>query len=85
MRGLFVILFCFANVALAGAKTNSLEYIVRFGDTLLGIARKYRTSYEHLCALNNKPHYWSLIKTGQTIIVPEVKPQLMFRIGCFGC
>lgn len=75
MRGLFIILFCFANVAFASAKTNSLEYIVRSGDTLLGIARKYKTSYAHLCALNNKPTCWSLIKTGQTIIVPEVKPQ----------
>ena len=31
MRGLSIILFCFANVAFASAKTNSLEYIVRSG------------------------------------------------------
>lgn len=31
MSGLFITLFCFANVAFASAKTNSLEYIVRSG------------------------------------------------------
>ena len=74
MRGLSIVLFCFANVAFAGAETNSLEYIVRSGDTLWGIAREYETSYEKLCTLNNKPNGWSKIKTGQKIIVPMTQP-----------
>ena len=74
MRGLSIILFCFANVAFASDEANSLEYIVRTGDTLWGIARKYKTSYEKLCALNSKPADWRLIKTGQKIIVPMVQP-----------
>lgn len=74
MRGLSIVLFCFANVAFADAETNSLEYIVRSGDTLWVIARKYKTSYEKLCVLNNKPVDWRLIKTGQKIIVPMAQP-----------
>lgn len=74
MRGLSIALFCFANVAFAGAETNSLEYIVRSGDTLWRIAREYETSYEKLCTLNNKPNGWSKIKTGQKIIVPMTQP-----------
>ena len=74
MRGLSIILFCLANVAFASVETNSLEYIVRSGDTLWVIARKYKTSHEKLCALNNKPADWRLIKTGQKIIVPMVQP-----------
>ena len=59
------ILFCFAFVALAGGVTDASEYIVKQGDTLWGIAKRHKISYERLCELNNKSNDWSQITVGQ--------------------
>ena len=76
MRGLYAILLSFACVALANGAIASSEYIVRNGDTLWGIARTHKISYERLCELNNKPYDWCLIKIGQKIAVPSASPRL---------
>lgn len=75
MRELHAILLCFACVAMADGAIASSDYIVKHGDTLWGIARKHKISYERLCALNNKPCDWSLIKAGQKITVLPVLPR----------
>ena len=62
MRGLHTILLCIACAAMADGAVASSDYIVKHGDTLWGIARTHKISYERLCALNNKPYDWSLIK-----------------------
>jgi len=80
MRGLHAILLCFACVALTDGATAASEYIVKQGDTLWGIARRHKISYERLCALNNKPTDWSLIKVGQKIVVAPELPR--FSEGC---
>ena len=76
MRGLHTILLCFACVALADGAIASSEYIVKDGDTLWGIARNHKISYERLCELNNKPCDWCLIKVGQKIVVPPALPRI---------
>lgn len=75
MRGLHAILLCIACAAMADGAVASSDYIVKHGDTLWGIARKHKISYERLCALNNKPCDWSLIKAGQKITVLPVLPR----------
>ena len=85
MRGLCAILFCAAGVALADEVTAASEYIVKPGDTLWGIARRHKISYERLCALNNKPTDWSLIKVGQKIMVlPVLSRASEERLVSFG-
>lgn len=85
MRGLCAILFCAAGVALAEGATAASEYIVKPGDTLWGIARRHKISYERLCALNNKPTDWSLIKVGQKIMVlPVLSRASEERLVSFG-
>ena len=76
MRGLHVILLCFACVALADGAIAASEYIVKDGDTLWEIARNHKISYERLCELNNKPYDWCLIKVGQKIAVPSLSLRL---------
>ena len=76
MRGLHAILLCFACVALADGAIAASEYIVKDGDTLWGIARNHKISYERLCELNNKPYDWCLIKVGQKIAVPSLSLRL---------
>ena len=76
MRGLHAILLCFACVALADGAIAASEYIVKDGDTLWGIARNHKISYERLCELNNKPCDWCLIKVGQKIVVPPALPRI---------
>lgn len=75
MRVLHTILLCFACSAMADGAAASSDYIVKHGDTLWGIARTHKISYERLCALNNKPCDWSLIKAGQKITVPSALPR----------
>ena len=85
MRGLCAILFCAAGVALADGATAASEYIVKPGDTLWGIARRHKISYERLCALNNKPTDWNLIKVGQKIMVlPVLSRASEERLASFG-
>ena len=85
LREFLAILFCFACVALAGGATTASEYIVKQGDTLWGIARRHKISYERLCALNNKPTDWSVIKVGQKIMVSHVLPRSSEeRLASFG-
>lgn len=85
LREFLAILFCFACVALAGGATTASEYIVKQGDTLLGIARRHKISYERLCELNNKSNEWSLIKVGQEIMVSPALPRsLEERLASFG-
>ena len=79
------ILFCFAFVALAGGVTDASEYIVKQGDTLWGIAKRHKISYERLCELNNKSNDWSLITVGQKIRVSPALPQFSEeRLASFG-
>ena len=85
LREFLAILFCFACVALAGGATTASEYIVKQGDTLWGIARRHKISYERLCELNNKSNEWSLIKVGQEIMVSPALPRsLEERLASFG-
>lgn len=85
MRGLHLILLCFACVALADGATAPSEYIVKPGDTLWRIARRHKISYERLCALNNKPTDWSMIRVGQKIMVSPVLPRSSEeRLASFG-
>ncbi len=67
---------CVACCFLAGSVAASPVYIVKQGDTLWGIAKAHKMSYERLCSLNNKPYDWCLIKVGQKIIVSPVLPCL---------
>lgn len=85
LREFLAILFCFACVALAGGATTASEYIVKQGDTLWGIARRHKISYERLCELNNKSNEWSLIKVGQEIMVSPALPRSSEeRLASFG-
>ncbi len=85
MRVLHTILLCFACVALADGATAASEYIVKQGDTLWSIAKAHKVSYERMCALNNKPTDWSLIKVGQKIVVaPELPRFSEGRVASFG-
>ena len=85
MRSRNAILFCVACVALAGGATTASEYIVKQGDTLWGIARRHKISYERLCELNNKSNEWSLIKVGQEIMVSPALPRSSEeRLASFG-
>ena len=85
LREFLAILFCFACVALADGATAPSEYIVKPGDTLWRIARRHKISYERLCALNNKPTDWSVIKVGQKIMVSPVLPRSSEeRLASFG-
>ena len=74
-QDLHAILACVACVALADCAIATSEYIVKNGDTPLGIARNHKVSYERLCELNNKPCDWRLIKVGQKILVPSALPR----------
>ena len=67
---------CVACCFLAGSVAASPVYTVKQGDTLLGIAKAHKMSYERLCSLNNKPYDWCLIKVGQKIIVSPMLPRL---------
>ena len=67
MRGLFIALLLVACAIRSGAAVDSFEYIVERGDTLWRIAREHETSYEKLCALNNKPNGWSQIFPIKTV------------------
>ena len=67
---------CVACCFLAGSVAASPVYTVKQGDTLWGIAKAHKISYERLCSLNNKPRDWCLIKVGQKIIVSPVLPRL---------
>ena len=58
-----------------GCVEASPVYTVKQGDTLWGIAKAHKMSYERLCSLNNKPCDWSLIKAGQKITVLPVLPR----------
>lgn len=69
-------LLCAACCFLIGSVAASPVYTVKQGDTLWGIAKAQKMSYERLCSLNNKPHDWCLIKVGQKIIVSPVLPRL---------
>lgn len=69
-------LLCAACCFVAGNAVASPFYTVKQGDTLCGIAKAHKISYERLCSLNNKPHDWCLIKVGQKIIVSPVLPRL---------
>lgn len=85
LREFLAILFCFACVALAGGATTASEYIVKQGDTLWGIARRHKISYERLCELNNKSNDWNMIKVGQEIMISPALPRYSEeRLASFG-
>ena len=66
---------CVACCFLAGSVAAYPVYTVKQGDTIWGIARRHKISYERLCALNNKPTDWNMIKVGQKIMVSPVLPR----------
>ena len=59
----------------SGSVAVTSVYTVKQGDTLWGIARAHKMSYERLCSLNNKPYDWCLIKVGQKIMVAPESPR----------
>ena len=59
----------------SGSVAVASVYTVKQGDTLWGIARAHKMSYERLCSLNNKPYDWCLIKVGQKIMVAPESPR----------
>ena len=64
-----------AAAMVSGSVAASSVYTVKQGDTLWGIAKAHKMSYERLCSLNNKPTDWSLIKVGQKIVVAQELPR----------
>ena len=62
---------CVACCLLVGSVIASPVYIVKQGDTLWGIAKAHKMSYERLCELNNKADGWSKIMIGEKIIVKD--------------
>ncbi len=49
--------------------TNNLTYVVKPGDTLYNIAKRYNTTVDTLKDLNNLDS--NLLKIGETLIIPE--------------
>ena len=78
-------LLCAACCFVAGNAVASPFYTVKQGDTLWGIARAHKMSYERLCELNSKPYDWCQIKVGQKIMVSPVLPRSSEeRLASFG-
>lgn len=78
-------LLCAACCFVAGNAVASPFYTVKQGDTLWGIARAHKMSYERLCELNSKPYDWCQIKVGQKIMVSPVLPRPSEeRLASFG-
>lgn len=61
------------NDAAGGVKYDDYyTYIVRYGDTLAGIASFHGVSIQYLATLNNIPYPY-ILKVGQELLVPKNK------------
>jgi LysM repeat protein len=57
------------GVATDASQSNSLEYVVKSGDTLFNISEKYRVKWDLIAQLNNLSQPY-LLKVGQTLKIP---------------
>lgn len=51
---------------------NFFTYVVRYGDTLAGIAAFYGVTIAYLANLNNIPYPY-ILKVGQQLLIPKIK------------
>lgn len=64
--------------------SQDIIYIVKDGDTLSGIAKKYNTTYKILAEYNNIENP-NLIRAGQEIRIPAAKAEPVFSVGDIVC